>query len=65
MEQTRRIAFSYYSMRKLFDRLNIKAILTGEKSPTPTLEGSLSRFATTFWLSGSLTEEQSQQSTQD
>ncbi|MBO8179540.1 MAG: hypothetical protein H0Z19_03535 [Archaeoglobus sp.] len=30
-EQSRGIAFSYYSMRKLFDRLNIKAIHTGRK----------------------------------
>ncbi|WP_456469640.1 hypothetical protein [Archaeoglobus sp.] len=30
-EQVRGIAFSYYSMRKLFDRLNIKAIHTGRK----------------------------------
>ncbi len=30
-KQSRGLAFSYYSMRKLFDRLNIKAVHTGRK----------------------------------
>jgi len=30
-EETRGLAFSYYTMRKLFDRLNIQAVHTGKK----------------------------------
>jgi len=30
-EELRNVAFSYYSMRKMFDKINVKAVHTGRK----------------------------------